>query len=60
MSSDEPPGCPSCNAGVVLPWLDAHRLVALDVPASNPGAIPCDQCARTWWVVSLETAESPT
>ncbi len=57
--TDEPEGCGACNPGPVNAWLDAHRLVALDVQKSTPGAIPCDKCGRTWWVVSLETAESP-
>jgi hypothetical protein len=55
----EPPGCPSCNGPQVLPWLDAHKLVALDVRPQTPGGIPCDRCGKVWWVVSLETAESP-
>lgn len=55
----EPWGCAHCNPAAVLPWLDARKLVALDVPASTPGAIPCEECQKVWWVVSLETAESP-
>jgi hypothetical protein len=60
MTDTDPDGCPACNPAQILPWLDRHRLVALDVPASNQGAHPCDRCGKYWWVVSLETAETPT
>jgi hypothetical protein len=59
MDDPDPAGCPACNPFQVLPWLDAHKLVALDVKSDTPGGIPCETCGKMWWLVSLETAESP-
>lgn len=56
----DPSGCAGCNSRQVLPWLDARRLVALNVTVDAPGAFLCETCGKAWWVVSLDTAESPT
>lgn len=59
VDESEPEGCPACNPSPVHSWMDAHRLVPLAVVPETPGAVPCERCGKTWYVVSLETAESP-